>query len=63
MLAEMKSIKIPDEIHDRLKVMAALSRQGLTVLVTEALIKFTEPYKSIRYARKRKSRKTNTWIG
>lgn len=55
----MKSLKVPDEIHERLKIMAAVERKGLNELATEALAKFTEPYKSIRYAkRKSTSRRT-----
>lgn len=51
----MKSVKIPDDIHERLKIMAVLERRGIGEIVVEVLLKLTEPYKSIRYA-KRKSR-------
>ena len=53
---KMRCIKVPDECHERLKVMAALRRCSLQDLVNQLLEKITAPYKSIRFD-KRKAKK------
>jgi hypothetical protein len=49
-----KNVKVSDEIHERLRVMAALERRTVQEIVAESLLKATAPYKSIRFQKRAK---------
>ena len=54
---QMKSIKVPDEIHERLIAMAFLERKKICEVVLDLLDKPTQPFKNVRM--KHANRKSN----